>query len=137
MTASRSAASARTSSWSVDDLAPSLTATSSETSRERAEWVSAPTETKSTPVSAISRTVSSVTPPEASSVARPAIERDGLAHQRRRHVVEQDRVGAGVERLAHLVERLGLDLDREARSACAQPLDRGARCRRRRAGGCP
>ena len=33
-----------------------------ETSSERAEWVSAPTETKSTPVSAIARTVSSVTP---------------------------------------------------------------------------
>src|SRR5262249_24998948 len=47
--------------------------TSIETSRERAEWVSAPTETKSTPVSAIARTVSSVTPPEASSTARPLV----------------------------------------------------------------
>src|SRR3954452_24857169 len=47
--------------------------TSRETSRERAEWVSAPIEMKSTPVSAIERMVSSVTPPEASSVARPAV----------------------------------------------------------------
>ena len=36
-----------------------------------AECVSAPTEMKSTPVSATSRTFSSVMPPEASSVARP------------------------------------------------------------------
>src|SRR5439155_1596173 len=47
-------------------------ATSRETSRERAECVSAPTETKSTPVSAIARTVSSATPPDASSSARPS-----------------------------------------------------------------
>ena len=46
--------------------------TSRETSRARAEWVSAPTEMKSTPVSAIARTVSSDTPPDASSSVRPA-----------------------------------------------------------------
>src|SRR5262249_21923176 len=45
--------------------------TSRETSRKGAEGVSAPTETKSTPVAASSRTVSSVPPPEASSSARP------------------------------------------------------------------
>src|SRR5207244_9389310 len=45
--------------------------TSMETSRERALCVSAPMEMKSTPVSAISRTVSSVTPPDASVLARP------------------------------------------------------------------
>src|SRR6266542_4067068 len=48
--------------------------TSRETSRALAEWVSAPMEAKSTPVSAISRTVSSVTPPEASSLVWPASE---------------------------------------------------------------
>src|SRR5512133_3170265 len=48
-------------------------ATSMETSSARAEWVSAPIETKSTPVSAIARTFSSVTPPEASSLARPPV----------------------------------------------------------------
>src|SRR6185295_10519975 len=47
--------------------------TSMETSRARAECVSAPIETKSTPVSAIARTLSSVTPPEASSLARPSV----------------------------------------------------------------
>ena len=78
--------------------------TSSETSRERAEWVSAPTEMKSTPVSAISRTVSSVTPPEASSGARPADERDGFA-QAPASCCRAGSVGAGGERLAHLVER--------------------------------
>src|SRR6266508_199563 len=45
--------------------------TSIETSSERAEWVSAPTETKSTPVCATAWTVSSVTPPDASVFARP------------------------------------------------------------------
>src|SRR3954468_24961130 len=37
------------------------------TSRAAAEWVIAPTAIRSTPVEAIDRTVSSVTPPEASS----------------------------------------------------------------------
>src|SRR4029077_6936259 len=46
--------------------------TSSETWSERAEWVRAPTEMKSTPVSAQARTVASETPPDASSSARPA-----------------------------------------------------------------
>src|SRR5207248_5046871 len=46
--------------------------TSRETWSERAEWVRAPTETKSTPVSAYARTVARETPPEASSSARPA-----------------------------------------------------------------
>src|SRR5207245_822331 len=46
--------------------------TSSETWSERAEWVRAPTEMKSTPVSAYARTVASDMPPEASSSARPA-----------------------------------------------------------------
>src|SRR5439155_7331914 len=45
--------------------------TSSETCSERAECVSAPTETKSTPVSAYAQTVASEMPPDASSCARP------------------------------------------------------------------
>src|SRR5215203_7352494 len=40
-------------------------------STARAEWVSAPTDIKSTPVSAIARTVSKRTPPLASVCARP------------------------------------------------------------------
>ena len=46
---------------------------SSPTSIARALWVSAPDEMKSTPDSAIARTRSCVTPPEASSVARPLV----------------------------------------------------------------
>ena len=130
------AARARTSSWSVA-ISAVVIPSSSETSRERAEWVSAPTETKSTPVSAISRTVSSETPPEASSVALPCDELDGFAHERRRHVVEQDLLRAGGERLAHVVQRLGLDLDRQAASGAREGARRPARPRPRRAGGCP
>ncbi len=46
---------------------------------------------KSTPVSAIARTVSSVTPPEASSSARPATSATAARDLVGRHVVEQDR----------------------------------------------
>src|SRR5690606_8833264 len=52
---------------------PPLILTSRPRSSARAEWVSAPTEITSTPVSAIARTVSRVTPPDASTTARPAI----------------------------------------------------------------
>src|SRR5439155_6174180 len=41
-------------------------------STARAEWVSAPTEMKSTPVFAMARTVFKLTPPLASVLARPA-----------------------------------------------------------------
>src|SRR5664279_5496764 len=50
-----------------------LTSSSIEISIARAEWVRAPTEMISTPVAAISRTVSRFTPPEASISALPAI----------------------------------------------------------------
>ena len=43
------------------------------------EWVSAPTEMKSTPVSATSRARSRVSPPDASSEARPAVIRTASA----------------------------------------------------------
>src|SRR5262249_15852888 len=49
--------------------------TSMAMSRARTEWVSAPTEMASTPVSATSRTVSIVMPPDASSRARPFVIR--------------------------------------------------------------
>ena len=76
------------------------------------EWVSAPTEMKSTPDSAYAPTVSSVTPPDTSTCDRALEQRDGLAHLLGRHVVEQHAVGAGVARLGDLVERVALDLDR-------------------------
>ena len=47
-------------------------------SRTGAEWVSAPTARKSTPVAATSRATSRVSPPRASSRARPALIGDGL-----------------------------------------------------------
>ncbi len=43
----------------------------------------------------------------------PADERDRLAQLGEGHVVEEDRVDTGLERLADLVERLALDLDRQ------------------------
>src|SRR5690349_5151380 len=46
---------------------------SMEMSMARAEWVRAPTGMISTPVSAMARTVSRLTPPEASTSALPAI----------------------------------------------------------------
>jgi hypothetical protein len=49
---------------------------------------------KSTPVSAMARTVPSVTPPLA-SVRAAGDQLDGLANERWGHVVEQDDVGAG------------------------------------------
>ena len=79
------------------------------------ECVSAPTEMKSTPVSATSRARSRVRPPEASSTARPALIAHRLGHHRGGHVVEQDPLAAGVEQLAQLVEVGHLDLDREVR----------------------
>ena len=101
--------------------------TSSETSSERAECVSAPIEMKSTPgLGDRARRSSSVTPPEASSCARPATSCDGLAQLGRRHVVEQDR--ARRRRRAPRARR---------RASRPRPRSggrvRGARGRRRRA----
>ena len=75
---------------------------------------------KSTPVSATARIVSRVTPPEASSAARPAVSSTARRRSDGRHVVEQDPVGAGGERLADLVERVALDLDRRSRQPAAR-----------------
>ena len=85
--------------------------------------MSAPIEISSTPVSAIARTFSSVTPPDASSRARPLCERNRGGELVRRHVVEEDRVDPRRERLRDLGERVALDLDGKI-GRRAQPLDR-------------
>ena len=94
---------------------------SNETSSERAECVSAPTEISSTPVSAIARIVSRLTPPEASSRARPAVSATASRSSVERHVVEEDRVDAGLERLCDLAERVALDLDRKVAGRADEP----------------
>ncbi len=76
-------------------------------SRAGAECVRAPTEMKSTPVSAISRTVSRLTPPLASSSARPRVRSTAARSWTGRHVVEQDARRAGVEGLVELADRRG------------------------------
>ena len=85
-------------------------------SRAGEEWVRAPTETKSTPVAAISATVSSVTPPEASSSRAAGTPRggDGLPQLGGTHVVEQQPVSPGLCALPNLVEVAALDFDRQA-----------------------
>ena len=88
------------------------------------EWVSAPTEMKSTPVSATSRARSRVRPPEASSVASAVGDRHRLGHLLVGHVVEQDPLAAGVEQLAQLVEVGHLDLDGDVRVGGADRLER-------------
>ena len=69
-----------------------------------AEWVSAPTEMKSTPVSAISRTFVEVDRRPRPRAPAPSPARRAARHRRaqlaRAHVVEQQAVGAGLERLA-------------------------------------
>ena len=106
-----------------------------------AECVSAPTEIRSTPVSAIARTVARSTPPDASRIARPPRDRDRLTHHLDRHVVEQDDLGAGIERQPELIEvrDLDLDLDRVRDRGCgpgttASPMADPHRARRC---GCP
>ena len=92
-----------------------------------AEWVSAPTEIRSTPVAAISATLSSVTPPEASNSARPAVMATAFRRSAIVHVVEQHDVGAGLERLRQLVERRHFDLDAQG---VRRPLPRQTDCAR-------
>jgi hypothetical protein len=81
----------------------------------RAECVRAPTETTSTPVAAIAATVSRFTPPDASTIVRPAMRRR-RAEVFEREVVEHDRAdparpGAGSEHRVELVEAVDLDLE--------------------------
>ena len=65
-----------------------------------------------TPVPATSLSDSGVIPPDASSFARPADDLDAAAQLVGGHVVEQEAVGAGRERLLDVRERPALDLDR-------------------------
>ena len=89
-----------------------------------AEWVSAPTEIRSTPVAAIAATLSSVTPPDASNSARPAVMATAFRKSATVHVVEQHDVGAGLERLRQLVERRHFDLDpQRVRRPCLASID--------------
>ena len=75
------------------------------------EWVSAPTEIRSTPVAATSRTLSRVMFPEASSGIFPATRSDRPGHLRKPHIVEEDRIRSGGQRLFQFGHVLHLDLD--------------------------
>ncbi len=80
------------------------------------------------------RTLSSVTPPEASSFtgrAQAAIERHGLAQSRGREIIEHRDIGADGDRFAQLLDIFDLDLDARIRVQGARVGDRG----RDRAGG--
>ena len=80
----------------------------------RAECVSAPIEMTSTPVLLMSRMRSSETPPEASidRLGRALADAlDGLGHLANLEVVEQDDLGARLERLVELREVVDLDAD--------------------------
>ena len=88
--------------------------------------VSAPTEMKSTPVSAIARTFrGECRPRPRASAARRASD---SGNRRRRsssaEVIEQHAVGARSDRLAQLVESLDLDFNADARGG-ARRCDRG------------
>ena len=103
----------------------------------RAECVRAPAETKSTPASAAARAVSGVMRPEASVVTSAPVaslksftSTTAFGHRGGRHVVEQDALGAGVERLVHLVERARLGLEEEAAQAAVQRAEVGGAPRR-------
>ena len=83
----------------------------------RAEWVSAPTLIRSTPVAAQAPTVARLIPPDASSridgataIATP----DGLGHALRAEVVHQDDVGSASQGGVELLERVNLHLDHRA-----------------------
>ena len=91
-----------------------------------ADWVIRPTEMKSTPVSAMPRMVSRLTPPEASSGTRPATSSTASAQGRHVHIVEQQAVGAGVERFFDLLDAVDLDLHLQAGVRGLRGAHRGA-----------
>ena len=93
-------------------------------SAARTECVSAPTETNSAPVAAISGRRSSVTPPEISTSGSALGPAHGFALIRHREVVDQHTASAGRQRLVELGEVLDFDFDRQRRA-----------CRRRKHGG--
>ena len=70
-----------------------------------------PTETKSTPDSAILRMVSSVTPPEASVFARPPIAFTASRSCSRCHIVQQNDVRTGVHCLNGLLQCVAFHFD--------------------------
>lgn len=74
------------------------------------EWVRAPMEMMSTPVSATARRVSSVMPPLASSRARAIHQPHRLRHGRAIHVVHHDHIGPRLQRLPHLLQIPGFHL---------------------------
>ena len=80
-----------------------------------AEWVSAPTdEVVDAGLGDVRGRGSSVSPPLASVRDLPATSRTASPVGHDVHVVEQDQLGAGVDRLGHLVERVALDLAGQA-----------------------
>ena len=96
-----------------------------ERSSAGALWVSAPTEMNCTPVLATSRSVSSVTPPLASSSARPATRRHRRAQLRRRSCC---RAGSAARRppapRRPRSSVAALDLERQLRGARPRPPHR-------------
>ena len=79
-----------------------------------AEWVSAPTEMRSTPVSAIARTVSSVTPPDASVSARPEAMATARGALNAIEVqVEEDSKRVLTQKIAEELKRLAVRLGRD------------------------
>ena len=119
------AAAAHASSAAARSVGGSEGSISKLMSTAGAECVSAPTDTKSAPVAASSGIRSSVTPPEISICGAAARARDRLANLVGGHVVDEDRLDAGGERLVDLRERLGFDLDRHPGPMRARARDRG------------
>ena len=99
-------------------------------SRAGAECVRAPTLMRSTPVSAMARTVARVTPPDASSStfgATASRRRTASRIVSGRHVVQQHDVRPAAQRLVELGEVVHLDLDGDAGPVqAARRLDRCA-----------
>ena len=114
---------------------------SSEKSIAGAECVSAPTEMKSTPVSAIPRTVCRFTPPLASKLTLPGPHRHRLRHFRQRHIIQQHHVDPlDREKAAHLLKGIRLHLHAHAgvlRAKLARPPRASAPARPRPRGDCP
>ena len=81
------------------------------TSRLGALWVSQPIDSRSTPLSAMARAVAGVMPPEASVTRRPATRSTPEPEPLGPEVVEQHGVGADLEQLVELLERVDLHLD--------------------------
>lgn len=67
----------------------------------------------------------------------PGDQGDGLLGLARGEVVQQDQVGAGLQHLADLLERVDLHLDGEVGELLADPLERLGDPMRPRSRGCP